>query len=237
MPDNALPLRTWTEKALREATEAEPSGVSPRRYASPLIAERRARILEEAKKLISEVGAEKFTVRDLGQRANVSVATIYNIFGDKEGVIGLALREFHAGIKLVFPTTATNLKSYCSTVADTTKVVIANRAYALALGDLYFSPSLSTTLFDVIRGMPLQVSTQWLWAAERENLLRESADIVLAQNSFANLEWGSVKDWGAGRLLDDQLSGVRQRSFLIFVLTVSNDTVRDAALKLLQELS
>jgi len=204
-------------------------GGGPRRYASPLIAERRARILDEAKTLIGEVGAAAFTLRDLGRRANVSVTTIYNIFGDKEGVIAHALREFHAGIKLALPSAAANLPGYLRALADTTAIVIEHRAYSLALADLYFSVSLAPALFDMIRTMPLQVFSHWLWAARRDDLLGGHCDAAVAESSFANLEWATIKDWGAGRIVDAELAGARQRSFLLMVAAVGGGEVREQA--------
>lgn len=209
---------------------------APRRYASPLIAERRARILDEAKKLIGDVGADAFTLRDLARAANVSVTTIYNIFGDKEGVIAHALREFHAGIRLVLPNNATNLSGYLRAIGDTTLVVCANRAYALALADLFFSRSLAPALFDVVRGMPLQVFSQWLWTAERDGLISARCSAAQAETSFTNMEWASVKDWGAGRIDDAELVVARQRSFLLIATAIAVDPVRSEADALLQSL-
>jgi AcrR family transcriptional regulator len=215
---------------------ADGAGATARRYASQSITDRRQRILDETKKLIGEVGLDGFTLRDLGRSAGVSVTTIYNIFGDKEGVIAHALREFHAGIKLNLPANGANISGYCRTIADTTEVVIANRAYALALAELYFSRSLVQPLYAVIKGMPLQVFSHWLWTAERDGLLLDGIDPQKIETSFANLEWASIKDWGAGRVTDDQLSATRQRSFVLTVLAVSKETLRTDALALLAEL-
>ncbi|WP_197277271.1 TetR/AcrR family transcriptional regulator [Sphingomonas profundi] len=199
-----------------------------RRYASPLIAERRQRILDETKRLIGEVGLEGFTLRDLGERAGVSVTTVYNIFGDKEGVIAHALREFHAGIRLVLPASGANLAGFCRAIADTTAIVIENRSYSLALADLYFSRSLAPGLYAVIRGMPLQILSHWLWTAARDDLLRDT-DTAAVETGFANLEWASIKDWGAGRIADGDLAAVRQRSFLTIALAAARPPLREAA--------
>lgn len=215
----------------------EPAEAGPRRYDSPLIAERRKRILAEAKNLIGECGMEGFTVRDLGRRAGVSVTTVYNIFGDKEGVIAHALREFHAGIRLSLPTRAANLAGFCRAIVETTEIVIENRAYAHALADLYFSRSLAPTLFGVIRGMPLQVFSHWLWAAEREALLNGHLSQAQAETAFANLEWASIKDWAAHRIDDAELVRTRQRSFLAMVMPVALRPLRDEAAALLETLA
>ena len=218
-----------------EAEDQRPDGAvaTTRRYASQSIADRRQRILDETKKLIGEDGLDGFTLRDLGQRAGVSVTTIYNVFGDKEGVIAHALQEFHAGIRLNLPASGANLVGFCRAIADTTAVVIENRSYALALAELYFSRSLVQPLYTTIRGMPLQVLSHWLWTAERDGLLIAGIDRQTIETSFANLEWASIKDWGAGRVTDDQLPATRQRSFVLTVLAVSKEELRGEALALL----
>lgn len=218
-------------------TVRAPSPRSPRRYASARIARRRQRIVQETLRLVGESGADGFTLKELGRRAQVSVTTIYNIFGDKEGLLAHALREFHAGVKLTFPARASDLAGFLETVRGTTEVVIANRAYALALADLYFSRSLSTGLFEVIRGIPLTFLSHWLWLAESQNFMGSPADAEMAARSFANLEWGCIKDWGAGRIRDEELTSVRQRNFLIVAMAVGSGGIRQSAARLTAKLS
>ena len=189
-----------------------------RRYASPQIAERRRRILDAVKTLIGEVGAEGFTLRDLGQRAGVSVTTIYNIFGDKESVIAHALREFDAGIPLHLPADPADLTGYLRVISETSAVVIAHRAYAVALADLYFSRSLSEALFDVIRSFPLHVFSPWRDRAREAGLLRERGKSSVGERCYANLEWAAVKDWGATRIDDAELVRTRHRNFLLMIV-------------------
>lgn len=201
----------------------------PARYSSQLIAARRQRILEETKRLIGEHGIEGFKLRDLGQRAGVSVTTIYNIFGDKEGVISHALREFHLGIKLNLPNCGVHIEGFLQAIAHTTHIVIENRAYALALADLYFSRSLAPPVYDVIRSMPLQIFNHFYSLAARDGLLLDGMEQDVAATSFVNMEWASIKDWGAGRLADQDLPAARQRSFLLTVMSIAGNLLRDAA--------
>jgi AcrR family transcriptional regulator len=55
--------------------------------------ERRAAILASARELIAERGYDAVTVRELAQRCRVSVPTLYNQFGDKDGVLRAAIEE------------------------------------------------------------------------------------------------------------------------------------------------
>lgn len=200
-----------------------------RRYASPQIAERRRRILDEVKKLIGERGAEGFTLRDLGQRAGVSITTIYNVFGDKESVIAHALREFDSDIPLRLPDDPFDLQGYLEAIAYTSSVVIAHRSYALALADLYFSNSLSETLFEVIRSFPLHVFSAWRERAAEAGLLAGRMTSLAAESCYDNMEWGAVKDWGAGRNDDAELVRMRQRHFLVMVMADGAPAVAERA--------
>jgi AcrR family transcriptional regulator len=215
------------------------SGPPPlgRRYASPLIAERRSRILGETKRLIGEVGMNGFTLRDLARCAGVSVTTIYNIFGDKEGVIAHALREFHEGIRLNLPGGGANLTGICRSIMETTEIVIANRSYAHALAELYFSSSLADTIFEVIRAMPLQVFSHWLRVAQRDGVLAGTIDESEAERLFANLEWASIKDWAGGRITDAALPVFRQRNFLVMAASLCRPARSREAQDLLAKLS
>src|SRR5947207_5836118 len=49
--------------------------------------ERRDRILATARKLIRQTGGTAFSMRALADRAEVSLATPYNLFGSKAGVL------------------------------------------------------------------------------------------------------------------------------------------------------
>jgi AcrR family transcriptional regulator len=56
-------------------------------------AERRARILAAARRLIAERGFDGLTMRDLAQASRVSVPTLYNLFGGKLALLVGELEE------------------------------------------------------------------------------------------------------------------------------------------------
>ncbi|MBP8235469.1 MAG: TetR/AcrR family transcriptional regulator, partial [Rhizorhabdus sp.] len=81
-------------------------------YSSPRIFERRRRILEEARQLVSECGYEGFGIRELCLRAQVAPQTVYKAFGNKERLVTLAIRQhfesFAEHQKFFFPRTTLN---------------------------------------------------------------------------------------------------------------------------------
>ena len=59
---------------------------------------RRAAILETARAMIAEVGYDAVKVRDLAVRCRVSVPTLYNQFGGKDGVLGAAIEDHFVSV-------------------------------------------------------------------------------------------------------------------------------------------
>jgi TetR/AcrR family transcriptional regulator, cholesterol catabolism regulator len=68
-----------------------------KRRKSSRIAERRNRIIEITRELVAARGIDDVTIRDLAQECGVAVATLYNQFGSREGVIGAALEADFRG--------------------------------------------------------------------------------------------------------------------------------------------
>src|SRR5262245_33997697 len=55
--------------------------------------ERRVRILTAARQQLAKHGYDGLTMRDLAQAARVSVPTLYNLFGGKDGILAAAMSE------------------------------------------------------------------------------------------------------------------------------------------------
>jgi len=53
--------------------------------------ERRERMLDAVREGIAEIGWSRLTVRDLAQRCRVSIPTLYNQFGGRDGVLAAAV--------------------------------------------------------------------------------------------------------------------------------------------------
>lgn len=58
-----------------------------RRYTSPAMTLRRARIVDTAHRLLGEGGVAALTIRRLSEDAGVAQRTVYRLFGDKDGVV------------------------------------------------------------------------------------------------------------------------------------------------------
>lgn len=70
-----------------QETATEKTTPSRRRYTSPAMTERRARIVDSAHRILGEGGVAALTIRRLSDEAGVAQRTLYRLFGDKDGVI------------------------------------------------------------------------------------------------------------------------------------------------------
>lgn len=82
-----------TQKPRRQSARASGTRSAPAN--GPQL--RRARIIDTTRELIAELGIEAITMRDLAQRCDVAVATLYNQFGSREAIIAEALRQDFEG--------------------------------------------------------------------------------------------------------------------------------------------
>lgn len=208
---------------------AEPGEMGRRSYNSQPILDRRQRILDEAKAMMAEAGAQDFTIRDLGRRAEVSVTTIYKAFGDKETVIAHALRDFYQSLHVTLPAAPDDLIGYLNVLYRTSLDILRNPAYCIRLTDLYFSRSLAPALYEVIKSLPLQVFSPWIEDAQARDQLRHGIDIEEIKTLFANIEWANMMDWATGRVSDHNLAILRQKNFLLLVRMIGDEPLSGRA--------
>jgi AcrR family transcriptional regulator len=84
--------------------------------------ERRARIIEAARTLLREVGADDLSVKLIADRADVSAATIYNLFGTKGAVLAKVYQRDFEGFAAKAASVAS--ASAIDAMFDTIRIVV-----------------------------------------------------------------------------------------------------------------
>lgn len=173
-------------------------------YSSPLIHERRERILREARKLLSEKGIEGFSIRVLCKRADVAQRTLYNAFHNRDRLITLAIRETYEDVNryMQYRTSAETLEGILDRLISVNSRNLRARNYTRAVVAVYFSPDASRDVWESMRQMVDLNLRQWLDRLERENLLETWVRIDEFANEIANLEYATINDWAQGRIED-----------------------------------
>jgi AcrR family transcriptional regulator len=218
------PIRATAAAVRTSAAAATPASGAPRgRYISDSILARRRRMLEAAKQMIAEEGAEAFTIRELGRRAKVSVTTIYAVYGDKQGIIAAAIEDYYANLPLAHTPPSGSLSALLASKDDVRKAILANRAYARQYAELYFSRSLDPRVYAVIRDTSTASGGHlpWLRKVVRDGDLLPGLDLDYVTTLFANHRLLVLHDWANGRVSDDDLGTALKIAFLILARAIT----------------
>jgi AcrR family transcriptional regulator len=217
-----------------------PQTTPRKKYGSPIMADRRQRILDEAQRIIDEVGVEAFTIRELSQRADVAPRTLYNQFGSKEEIVAAAIHDHFAGLldQLPPPPPAADFEGHLRRVDALAERTINLKRYATAMVGVFFSPSIDRRLYDTLRWISEGGSVAWVSLAEQERVLspltsddRERLCTLLVNSSYAN-----ITDWAAGRISPEEMKARFKINFLLCIQPLTRAPHRRAVTKLLDRL-
>ncbi len=188
-------------------TDVTIAAVSGRREKAK--AERRLKIVRAARDLIRETGDTNLSMRMIAQRAEVSLATPYNLFGSKRAVVMAVLedeRDF--------------LHRFMSLKVDN---AIDRIFEANALGAGYFiqDPDFYRPLWKALldtngeddTGLATperlaQTRAAWRWlltTAQEEDLLRRDVPVEILERTMSHLGNGLMLSWAMGTMATDEL--------------------------------
>ena len=223
--------------------EPEPSLVdNPERslvYSSPLIHERRQRILKETRKLLAEVGVEGFTIRTLCSRAGVAQRTLYNAFHSKDRIMALAIREAYEDVNsyIRYRTSASTLEGIVDRLISINSRNLRAINYTRAVTSIYFSPDAHPDIWRALRSMVDLNLNQWLGKLEKENNLQSWVNVQELAHNFANLEYATINDWAQGRISDDDYVPRLVGAFLSLAVGAIKGEELDRAVQMLKDIS
>ncbi len=218
------------------ATEPAPRRARTRgNYASDLMLMRRRSVLKAAMELISERGAEGFTIRQLSERAKVSVTMIYATYGDKEGLLATAILDYYDHLTVAAIPAPRTLAEVLAAGDAANAAVITNKGYAREYVRLHFSNTADARIQAAIR-KTINTSggkLQWLEHVGRAGDILEGIPLELIEATLVNLRFGLLHEWVQGRVSDDALAAESRLRFLIFVRSIATGaTLRDVEAEL-----
>lgn len=178
----------------------------PMTYDSLAMGERRKRILHETRKLINEEGLEGFSMRKISMRAEVAPKTLYNAFGDRDRLIGLAIREMYDAVRenVKFRTSDKTLAGLLDRAIMLNRGNLKARNYAKAVSTIYFAQDIDKDLRDILQEMAVGKTSEWLEDLRACGQLQDWVDIEHLTRHMANMEYGLILDWATGRVKDSE---------------------------------
>ncbi|MFN4183496.1 MAG: TetR/AcrR family transcriptional regulator [Hyphomonas sp.] len=168
-------------------------------------AERRQKIMRAARDMIRETGDMNLSMRELAKRAEVSVATSYNLFGSKRAVVMAVLEDERDFVQ----------KYHKLDVANAIERIF--EAYELAYGYFVQDPDFYRPLWRALltaggkdddTGLvspERQAQTRAAWhmlltAAQDEGLLRRDIAVMPLERTLSHLAGGTLLAWASGTL-------------------------------------
>jgi AcrR family transcriptional regulator len=206
----------------------------PQTYSSPAILARRARILEETRKVIAEQGIAGLSMNDIGVRAGVAKRTLYNAFQTRERMIAAAIQEYFDEYVGRIPyaskpgTLLHNLERMTSVLQRNRQI----RNYIKAIMALYFSPDADSDIWQVMHSMATRPSMQWVRTLQTKKQLHPWIDVDTLVDDAVRFEYATINDWALGRIPDDEILVRLISSYLTLFLGAT----RGAARKEIEEL-
>lgn len=220
----------------RNALDAHPD--KPLLYSSPLILDRRRRLLREARHMIAEGGIENFSVRRLCQRAGVAQRTLYNAFHNKDRVIALAIREafdeFNQHVR--YRTDESTLAGLLDRTISINRRNFRVKNYTKAVVSIYFGPATPEDVWQTLRDMSVTAIHARLLAMTQRGELRPWVDPTHFATTMANVQYSVINDWCFDRLTDDEYLPRLAESMLLLLIGALRGPVRAEAERYLIDL-
>ena len=183
--------------------KTEKNGAASRTYKSKAMEERRARIIAATLAIIEESGIAGATIRNVSERADVALRTLYLYFDNREAMIGTAIKEFFYTLIAEEGAGAgpRNVEEVLSRLDHLTKIIRRKHQYSKELAPVYFSSNLDSSIYGILSDIALSHVTPFLddLVAEGPNKLTRT-ELHFLRTLIANTEYSVIDDAMNGRL-------------------------------------
>lgn len=221
-----------SEKRNRDPLFNSPAAARTLVYQSPTIHERRRRILHEARVMISELGYENFSIRELARRAKVAQRTLYNAFGSRENIIVSAIYQYQQDFneQVTYGHLGHTLLGRLERLVKVHSRNLQIRPYTTAVMAVYNSQFSDPS---IRRGILKLSNDGILPYAEHLAACRMLADGVTAEAYVSTLTrqlYATLSSWCLGEVPDENMIEAMVETFLVLTYASTRGaTKRDAA--------
>jgi AcrR family transcriptional regulator len=204
-------------------------------YSSALMAQRRSRVLQEARNLIAEAGYDGVTMRLLAERSEVASATLYNIYGNKETLVASAVSElFEQQLEKSSHAAGVGLEGALHRIEWIADEILRMPEYTRAMVTVYFSTTADSTVRDLLRSMTAENYKRMLERFRDAGELLPWVDSDLIAYEIANQEYAGVHNWAIGRVPSEQLAARQKYTLLLTLGAITRGDAAEAVRRHLQ---
>lgn len=231
-------MPSTTRKPRGKAVPPSPTGITPV-YDSALMHERRERILKETRKVIEEHGIENLSMRELCKRADVAQRTLYNAFGSKDRIVGLAIRDTYLGQfeRMRFNSPADSLEGVIDRLVRICTHFGRQKNYIKAVMDIYFSADPHTEVIDMMRELSSGNVMPWLQRLQKQGQINPALTPEDVASDMTDLVFSVMRQWSIGGMGVARMTEQSVRCLLVVAIGSTTGQAQALAAKLLAQRS
>jgi AcrR family transcriptional regulator len=207
-------------------------------YKSPTIFERRRRILHEARVMISELGYENFSIRELARRADVAQRTLYNAFGSRENIVTNAIfqysKEFSDNVTYTYPPHV--LKGRLERTIKVHSRNLQIRPYTTAIMAVYNAHSSDPTIRQAIRKLSNDGLMPFAELLSAGKQLVDGVTPISFADHMTTIVYATLSSWCVGEIPDDEMVERIVEAYLMVLLSSTRGAMKKEAQCWLNEL-
>lgn len=190
-------------------------------------AERRARILDAARRLMAQRGYATLNMRALAAEARVSVPTVYNLVGGKQAVLVELFEELFVNVASHVPAEASMVESVLAIIDAGYRVLLDAPAYSRALLEACLTSNEASQLRQDLDARHVALMAGVLAEGQRRRAIVAWADVVAVSSTMYSTFVTSMLRWAKGELTDDELPRVGNANVAFVLLGVTRGRAQD----------
>ena len=197
-------------------------------YSSPVILERRRRILEETRRVIAEQGLAGFSMDELCKRAGVAKRTLYNAFQNREHLIAVAIQDYFEGFANRIQVgerggTLKHLLDRVTLVVNRSKQIVN---YNRALMAVYHSPDVNPEIWTTIHQIGTETFRPYIESLAADRQLQRWIDPAQLIEDLTRYRFAAGNDWCNGRIPVDDYLALLLRGMLSMLVGATRGATR-----------
>lgn len=200
------------------------------KYSNERLRARKARILQEARDLIGAKGVEALTMRELADKSNVALATLYNIYGSKNVLVSCAVNDFFgpistAGIKKT--PKQTSLDRLLTLLAQMARHVRKSPSYVEVVAAMYFKLDRDQHMHNMLYHLAHTEFTEILEQMRDEAHYSDWVSIDLLADEMSEQVMWRVFQWSKELIADTHLAEYMKFSVLQILVGATRGEITD----------
>jgi len=200
-------------------------------------AERRARILAVARKLITRRGVAGLTMRDLAAESGVSVPTIYNLVGGKSALLFALLQEMVVRIAagLSRASDGSFLDQAFVLVEAARRELLASPRYSQQLVHFFLSTDEESAVRRTFDEQHVAVMAEVIRQGQRQGQVVDWIDPCAASGAMYSLWTATLIRWAKGEIDEAGMDACLRSGLGLVLLGIARGASRDRVEALIRE--